>query len=454
MPVKLTTKEFIEKAINMHGNKYNYSKVEYINTNTKVIIICNIHMEFEQTPVGHLQGKGCRKCSVIMNSDSKRSNKIKFIEKSKLIHGEKYDYSKVKYINANTKVVIICNIHGEFQQTPHHHLNKHNCYKCGAINGGIKNKKYTTQQFINKAIIIHKAKYDYCKSEYNNADSNIIIICKIHGEFLQSPRSHLNGAGCQICSNCIQSSTKDFIPKANIKHNFKYDYSKVYYIKCNINIIIICNIHGEFLQTPSNHLTGYGCSKCSTANATLSVNDFIQRSNVIHNNKYDYSNIEYVNAYHKIIIKCPIHGDFTQVPATHLYKKSGCSKCSNKGFSKKQIQWLDLLSKLNNIYIQHAMNEGEFNIPTTKYKADGYCKETNTIYEFYGDYWHGNINIYEADKIHQICKKTYGKLYNETIDREQEIKDLGYNVITIWEYNWNNINKAIKTLQLKFRSKK
>lgn len=123
---------FIEKAKEIHGNKYDYSKVEYINTSTKVCIICPIHGEFWQRPNDHLNGRGCNKCG----KESLReqfSNKKTFIEKAKKIHGNKYDYSKVNYINAKTKVCIICPEHGEFWQTPDSHLRGRGCQLCNSF---------------------------------------------------------------------------------------------------------------------------------------------------------------------------------------------------------------------------------------------------------------------------------------------------------------------------------
>ena len=122
----MDTKEFIEKAKKVHGEKYNYSKVKYVNTMTKVCIICPIHGEFLQTPNKHLSGNNCPKCShqsYLHTTDS-------FIKEAKKIHGDKYDYSKVNYINSHTKVCIICKEHGEFWQTPNAHLRGKGCKSC------------------------------------------------------------------------------------------------------------------------------------------------------------------------------------------------------------------------------------------------------------------------------------------------------------------------------------
>lgn len=157
----------------------------------------------------------------------------------------------------------------------------------------------------------------------------------------------------------------------------------------------------------------------------------------------------------KVIIICKEHGEFKQSPNAHCgHQQQGCPKCNlQHHISKLQIQWLDFISKIRNITIQDGKNGEEFKIPNTRFKADGYCKETNTIYEFHGDYWHGNPNIYNP------CEKTYfgktfGELYEKTLKREQQIKDIGFNLITIWESDWIKLNKCIKILQRKYRNSK
>jgi len=181
-----------------------------------------------------------------------------FIFKANKIYGDKYDYSKVNYINAKTKINIICKVHGEFEQTPSNHLRKHNCQKCA------KNFKLDTIGFIDKAKQIHNNVYDYSKVNYVNADTKIIIICKIHGEFIQIPDFHINRkCGCPKCSNNVKFDTSEFIEKAKQIHKNKYDYSKVEYINNRIPVIIICKIHGEFIQQPDVHINQKcGCPSC------------------------------------------------------------------------------------------------------------------------------------------------------------------------------------------------
>lgn len=126
----LNNEEFIKRSVKKHGNKYDYSLVNYINSVTKVKIICPEHGEFEQAPASHIRGKNCKFCA-IENARKKLSfNSENFITKSNIIHNNKYDYSLVDYINSHSKVKIICPEHGEFEQLPYDHIKRHGCNKC------------------------------------------------------------------------------------------------------------------------------------------------------------------------------------------------------------------------------------------------------------------------------------------------------------------------------------
>ena len=190
---KLTDEQFIEKARNIHGDKYDYSLVEYKNNRTKVKIICPIHGVFEQRPGDHLNGVGCKKCQYEYLKDF-LSNKKSFIQKAKEVHGDKYDYSKVNYINNKTDVEIICPKHGSFFQSPNSHLNGCGCFMC---NGGAK---FNKEIFIQRAKEIYKDKYDYSSINYKDSYTKVKIICPKHGPFWQTPNNHLSGHGCRYCN--------------------------------------------------------------------------------------------------------------------------------------------------------------------------------------------------------------------------------------------------------------
>ena len=227
MSKKVTTEEFIERARLIHGDKFDYSKTEYLNNSTKVCIICPIHGEFYQIPKDHLRGIGCKKCGRIAARDKMSHSKDEFIKKAIEMHGDKYDYSKVEYINIDTKVCVICPIHGEFWIRPHHHLSSitpQGCKKCAIINKANK-QRLDTEKFIAKAKILHKDKYDYSKVNYIDSRLKVKIICPIHGEFEQSPNMHLIGQGCPMCN---QSKMESFVEKFLIENNIEFEQQKTF----------------------------------------------------------------------------------------------------------------------------------------------------------------------------------------------------------------------------------
>lgn len=221
MPNKLTKDTFIEKARKVHGDKYDYSKVNYVGAETKVCIICPKHGEFWQTPHRHLRGDKCPMCSCRAPLGAEE-----FIRRAKSIHGDKYDYSRVDYKNNQTKVCIICPEHGEFWQEPRAHLSGMGCPICGAINGGLKGR-LTQDNFIEKAKKIHNGKYDYSKTKYITAIKPVIITCPLHGDFQQTPHKHLVGHGCPICGSKNNLTEIRFFEK--LKEVFgNVEYQKIF----------------------------------------------------------------------------------------------------------------------------------------------------------------------------------------------------------------------------------
>lgn len=211
MGKRLTQEEFIEKARLKHGDKYDYSEVAYVNKKTKVRIICPEHSSFLQTPEKHLMGRGCPQCG-----GTCKLNTEEFIEKAREIHGDKYDYSEVEYKNSKTKVCIICPEHTSFLQKPNDHLDGHGCSKCGGTG------KLCTKEFIEISKKVHKDKYNYSEVVYVDNRTKVHIICPIHGPFYQISKSHLKGHGCPQCNQSkLEKEVKIILENNNI--NFKYN---------------------------------------------------------------------------------------------------------------------------------------------------------------------------------------------------------------------------------------
>lgn len=202
MGLNFTTDIFIKRAKEIHGDTYDYSLVKYTNAKTRVEIICPLHGKFTQIPYNHLSGKGCKECGHKENGRNRSITIEKFLEKAKLVHGNKYDYSKSKIENYKTKIEIICPLHGSFFQTPNNHLRGKGCKECGMIstlNHIQENCSSNTEDFIQKSKELHGDIYDYSKVDYVNNTTPVEIKCEEHGIFLQNPKDHLRGHGCHTC---------------------------------------------------------------------------------------------------------------------------------------------------------------------------------------------------------------------------------------------------------------
>jgi hypothetical protein len=330
----MNTEIFINKSNIIHNNKYNYELVNYINSKTKVKIICDEHGIFEQIPSGHLFGKGCLKCSI----KNKTLTTDKFIEKANELHNNRFDYSLVNYINSYTKVKIVCKEHGIFEQNPSSHLNGQTCRRCVDIENTL-----TTKEFIEKANEVHNNKFNYSLVEYINNITDVKIICPTHGVFNQKPSNHLSGNGCNNCSIDLVRSN-EYFDKCNLKFNNKYDYSLVNYVNNKTKVDIICPEHGIFQQTMKNHLKYDGCPYCSGKRMNSEL--YIKNCKLLHNDVYDYSKTEYTSAFNKVIIICKEHGEFKQLAYIHS-QGSGCPICKSSKGEKKIISILkDLVYSL------------------------------------------------------------------------------------------------------------
>lgn len=339
----MTKEYFIKKATEIHDGFFNYDNVEFVDYKSKVKIVCPIHGEFLQSPREHLRiGRcGCPKCSHDKEVENRKSNLDDFIEKARLVHGDKYDYSKFVYERARNKSVIICPEHGEFLQSPDSHLRGSGCPHCKG-----KLRKEITQMdefdFLSKVDDRYGNRFDLSEVEYIDYKTPVKIICKEHGPFMIAPHIFLRGQNCPECGKLahgkpFKKTKEEFINKARKVHGDKYDYSLVEYESSKRKVKIICHEkdkmngeeHGIFLQNPDCHIQGQGCPKCN-GNKPLSDEEFIMKAKAIHGDEYDYSKSHYVNAHTPIEIICPIHGTFFQLPNKHLKDGRGCPQCQNE----------------------------------------------------------------------------------------------------------------------------
>lgn len=357
-----TTEEFIAKARMVHGDLYNYSKVDYKKSDEKVWIGCKKHGLFDQTPATHLQGFGCRYCGYEKTASQKRHTIEEFIILAQKVHGNKYDYSEVKYVNSTTDVTIICKEHGRFPQTPAMHLSGNGCPKCAGRN-------ITLEEFLARARQVHGEKYDYSITQFNGTKNDIEYICPIHGSVTQKAESHLV-SGCRYCAGNVPISKEEFLKRAKQKFGDNIDYSRMDYMGYNTEVEFICKEHGKFYRTPLQFLSSKcGCTRCGRISALnwkrVTRQDFIERSKEIHGDSYDYKLVpERMALSDTIDLICPKHGIFPIPARNHLYAKLGCPRCISK-FKNRTIE--DFIEEAQKVHgDKYDYSEVEFEYATDK----------------------------------------------------------------------------------------
>lgn len=309
------------------------------------------------------------------------------------------------------------------------------------------------QRFTDKATKVHTNKYDYSIVVYRNVDTKVEIICPTHGVFEQTPRNHAHKkSGCNKCAVdrsklTNTKTTKQFITDARRIHGEKYSYEEAEYKNVHTPVKIKCLIHGIFKQAPNVHT--FHKAGCPTCAIRLSQEEFIIRAINLHNNKYDYSLATYETGKSMIEIICMKHGLFKQKAESHL-QGIGCPTCGRSPYSGVAIRWLNKIAHDEQIFIQHAENIGEYIVPGTKLRVDGICKETNTIYEFYGDIFHGNPKQFDPEEFCCPFKptNTANDLYCKTMRREQKLRKLGFNLVTIWESDFRSSFNSISSKEM------
>lgn len=303
-------------------------------------------------------------------------DKSEFLRKAEITHGNKYSYNEVNYVSPYEKVTIGCPDHGMFEQKPYAHMRGAVCPKCSALKKA-NLLKLPIDRFIEKARKLHGNLYNYSQVQYLNNRDFIDIECPKHGMFQQRVSAHLQGYGCCDCANEKRKySTEEFIRRSNLVHNNKYDYSNVSYTHSKTSVRIRCPKHGEFSQIPNMHLLGSGCPLCSNNVRRLTQEEFISKCKFVHNEKYDYSKVVYVGCREKVVITCKNHGDFSQIPNSHL-NGSGCPYC-NASKGERAIE--NILEQKGIKYIR------EYKLPeiVERFEYDFYLPDRNILIEFQG----------------------------------------------------------------------
>jgi very-short-patch-repair endonuclease len=267
--IKFTNEEFIRRAREVHGNKYDYSLVEYTGMNNKVII-CLDGVQYEQSPNKHILAKRCPE----KNTPKKTTEE--FLKEAKAIWGDKYDYSLTEYTGSLNKVKII--LDGIiYEQRASTHINP--LKKC-------VEKEVTFEAFLKRAKIKYGDKYDYSEVQYVNVTTPVKI--KLGDkEYYQTPFNHLSFQPENI-SKARRMTTKEFIEQSNLVHDNLYKYDKVEYKKSQIKVVITCPNHGDFEQIPMSHLAGHGCRNCNESKGEKAIAKFLTKNNIHFERQYKF----------------------------------------------------------------------------------------------------------------------------------------------------------------------
>lgn len=349
--------DFLDKANKKHNNFFIYEDLpDKVYTKSKIKIICPIHGEFCQNIANHIYtGYGCPKCGYKRAGNKQRSNTKKFIEKSKKIHGNIYDYSKVNYVDAHKKVLIICSIHGNFYQKANNHLNGAGCKKCADLERRTDEK--LTKNFIKKIKKIYKDTLVYETLKYEGIFKLCSIECKKHGVFIKQAKLLSDGLGCPSCAkeNKKNKISKDFFEISKKIHKNYYNYSESKYENSHKKIKIICPKHGVFEQTPAHHIQGKGCRQCCRFNSKgeRKIADWLDSKNIHYIREKSFQDC--INP----ITKMKLRFDFYLKKYNLLIEYDGAQHFKHfdfgyldksKEYLKKQMEKLQYRDQLKNKY--------------------------------------------------------------------------------------------------------
>ena len=357
----------------------------------------------------------------------RRLSREEFIEKCFLKHGQRYNYEKSIYINNDTSLLVTCVDHGDFDIIPNNHLKGSGCPKCN-----LKNKVVDTASCLEKMNRVHNFKYQYPEFSFISSRAKINIFCPIHNyTFSQRTSAHLDGQGCKFCKNekigkRLVDTRSDFISKAQIVHQQKYDYSKIKYVNDKQKVSIICPIHGDFEQTPSHHKKGCGCPKCglSSPKRRSTLTDFIIKAKHVHGDTFDYSKSSYTHSHDYVSIKCNIcEKEFVQLAYSHVNIGNGCPHCLS---SKREFEVKQFLTEELGL---HIVNNSRTIIPPKE--IDIYIPEKNIGIEYDGMYHHSELM--GTDKQYHINKT-----------EECALKNI--QLIHVFESEWKHKKEHVKSI--------
>lgn len=438
MGKKLTQEEFIRRAKEVHGDKYDYSKTVYVNKRTNVIITCPIHGDFLQNPYNHIsQKQGCPECGKEYAREYNRQTKSNtlegFLEEAKKIHGDTLDFSLIThYENNKQKIEVICKRCGRhFTTTPNSILNGHGCTHCN------KKKFYRGKEL---KVLLESAfglQYSYNLIDNNkeyDKDDAITLVCKKHGEFTKKVKWLLQGWGCPECSKekLVKTKTKSWeSAEVEIRQlcGNALTYYKDSYVGANKPMMFKCNTCGCKFERTLNTLRYYHtCPRCTkqqiSQERTKTTEEFIEQAKKIYGDAYDYSETEYVASDKKVRVKCNECGRYFEVEANSHLQGHGCPYHYTQK-SKLEEELLEFIKTLTN----EEIIENYRGIKEIK-ELDVYVPSLNLAFELNGLYWHNELN----------------KSKNYHLEKTIACEKAGIHLMHIFEDEWLYKQEIIKSM--------
>lgn len=365
-----------------------------------------------------------------------RLSSVDFVAKSRLIHGDLYDYSSVVYQKSSSKVEIICNDHGSFWQTPNSHLRGRGCPICAKFKAQVGNndRRLSLSEFVVRANFRHGDRYGYDLIDLKSTRIKVKILCKVHGLFEQAPVNHMNGQGCPTCAvSCrnqgLSIGQAEFLRRAKDVHGDLYDYSKSVFSIKQALIEIGCPVHGFFYQLAASHLNGRGCPQCGIVSIRdrlkLDFHEVVARGKFVHGDVYDYDESTYRGTKEKMRLICQTHGEFWQSPAAH-FLGGGCYRCGVSAFQKSVIDYVESIGINDLLLNDRGVLDG--------LELDLYSPKNNVAIECNGVYWHSYDGIESRPKRYRHYNK------------HDRCNRLGVKLISITDEEWSKHNYLVKSM--------
>lgn len=414
MARSFTWEKRLEQFNKVHGDYYRYEKPDCPPRSLlKIRIECPKHGWFSQTIKKHVSGQGCAKCGTERRGKKRRLSQEEFVRRSIETHSGFYSYDKAVYKGIEKPVTVTCPTHGDFVTTPATHMSGHLCPDCA-----LEKATYSNSEIIEQFRQIHGDTYDYSQVDYKGLRIPVTITCKVHGPFQQQPANHKKGGKCPYCTG-IKVYWPDFVKNCHKTHGGKYTYPEQKLDNVSQKVRIICPIHGEFEQVASEHQYKYGCPECG-GTRKLTQDEILESFKEAHGDRFDYSQVEYIDGKTPVKIICKEHGVFHQSPYQHKKGHVGCKLCTSK-ISREEKVLVSFLEML----VGKGEVEGSNRNLIAPLELDIVLPSYKIAIEYNGLYWHSDMQ--RSNRFH--------------IRKTELCREVGYRLVHIWQDDWMTSRK-------------